>query len=542
MYYFMTLKKYRKAIKNILMFALFTFYLLFSFYFILRAGTILYFNSDTSADIMHFLASKELDSVSPDGWLGGSQFHVNTLLFYPASKISGNNLLLCRNLSSFFMTIALFGSIVFFSKSVFHNNSWIIIIPILFSSLFPQMTRLYIYYAEYTAGMILLLLVISCLNISTDGFRKIQNKRWFIVTVILIFLSCILGTQGLQLVTIPVAGTIFLDSILYKRPALCNAVKMCGIIALASLAGVVLYSFVIQQKNGINGLSNLLVLKTKEDYRSIGELIRASLYFWIWGNEINSSFMIHYARIVCRIIGSTLLIFIIPFAYYWKNVHYFNEPKRGIIIPQVVYCQMAFISFFEILCIFLFSRAYTSGQQVRYFTNPFFLLACIGVNVIYEKLVNGNKITTITSIIMLALVITVNGSAMYIPYEEFCTEYKKMSDIGEFLENNNLTFGFSSYWNASVNTAITNGNVYIMNLHLNGRNIEVQGQHTLIQWYDPGYHSGKTFLLLTESEYKNEYWNEFAYEVCGAPIDELKHDGMHILVYDYNIVEKIPII
>jgi hypothetical protein len=77
------------------------------------------------------------------------------------------------------------------------------------------------------------------------------------------------------------------------------------------------------------------------------------------------------------------------------------------------------------------------------------------------------------------------------------TSYRKNSIA--YLEENNLRFGFASFWNANVITELTNGRIGILGLH-------PDDYHELNVWLypvayeDPDYYKGETFLLLTKTE------------------------------------------
>lgn len=69
-----------------------------------------------------------------------------------------------------------------------------------------------------------------------------------------------------------------------------------------------------------------------------------------------------------------------------------------------------------------------------------------------------------------------------------------------FLEENDYTFGYATFWNSSVTEYLSNGTIEVGNL--GGEN----GVAAPYEWlsnkayYEPGYHEGKTFLLLARTE------------------------------------------
>ena len=73
------------------------------------------------------------------------------------------------------------------------------------------MTRLYVIYAEYSVGVTLLLLFVSCFVRAIDENVKVPTKKYYIMAIILLFFACAIGTQGIQMITIPVIGALALN-------------------------------------------------------------------------------------------------------------------------------------------------------------------------------------------------------------------------------------------------------------------------------------------------------------------------------------------
>lgn len=69
----------------------------------------------------------------------------------------------------------------------------------------------------------------------------------------------------------------------------------------------------------------------------------------------------------------------------------------------------------------------------------------------------------------------------------------------EFLEQNDYEFGYATFWNASVSEYLSNGNIHVASLGLNN----LEEPYKWLQpkcYYQKGYHTGRCFLLLANSE------------------------------------------
>lgn len=70
----------------------------------------------------------------------------------------------------------------------------------------------------------------------------------------------------------------------------------------------------------------------------------------------------------------------------------------------------------------------------------------------------------------------------------------------EFLEKENYTFGYATFWNSSVTEYLSNGEIHVGNL---GGKDGVSAPYEWLSpkyYYEEGYHTGKTFLLLAKTE------------------------------------------
>lgn len=72
--------------------------------------------------------------------------------------------------------------------------------------------------------------------------------------------------------------------------------------------------------------------------------------------------------------------------------------------------------------------------------------------------------------------------------------------VAQFLEENNYTFGFATYENANIITELTDGAVEIGNI-TDPESLNFFKWSSPAKYYEEGYHTGETFLLLTTTEY-----------------------------------------
>ena len=121
-------------------------------------------------------------------------------------------------------------------------------------------------------------------------------------------------------------------------------------------------------------------------------------------------------------------------------------------------------------------------------------------------------------------------------------------ELISFLQENDLHYGYASFWNASVNTVLSNGDVQILPLWdydaedgvrppynpsdyrywLNNRN-----------WYDPASHPGKSFVLLknnslTDDESRQKWIEKYGEDPENSWIDNTPPEDIREELYSLN--------
>lgn len=106
-------------------------------------------------------------------------------------------------------------------------------------------------------------------------------------------------------------------------------------------------------------------------------------------------------------------------------------------------------------------------------------------------------------------------------------------DIVAFLKENDLEYGYATFWNSYANTCFANGDVEIVAFsdRLNGAIGDPTQRFLWLtneRYFDVSYHPGRCFILLEEGERVEDKWYELASK-------QLTHNGYTVLVFDKNI-------
>ncbi len=175
--------------------------------------------------------------------------------------------------------------------------------------------------------------------------------------------------------------------------------------------------------------------------------------------------------------------------------------------------------------VFLFT---TSTIVARYYITVFlFVLPLLCVYYEYERLPLDRLLLALLLCGALGLA---TAKCVYSFADKDKNEDRK--PVAAYLKEQGYTFGYASYWNGNIMTELTDGAVEIANIH----EIDIMDMFTWsspVKYYREGYHSGKTFILLTAEE---------AAKYAQIPViaaGEVVYDQQGYVVLHYDTAEEL---
>jgi hypothetical protein len=72
----------------------------------------------------------------------------------------------------------------------------------------------------------------------------------------------------------------------------------------------------------------------------------------------------------------------------------------------------------------------------------------------------------------------------------------------QYLLDNRLEYGFATFWNANVTTELSNGKIELASLPDTGLQFHIWSWLNPVKFFNPFYHPGESFLLLTHAEWE----------------------------------------
>ena len=115
---------------------------------------------------------------------------------------------------------------------------------------------------------------------------------------------------------------------------------------------------------------------------------------------------------------------------------------------------------------------------------------------------NGVFVTPFVKPVCTALVVLTVLSSLYgeLWQDTKYNDCEKRYGYMDFLEKNGYDFGNATFWNADVTEYLSNGEIHVGNLGGNENGSAPYEWLSRKEYYQEGYHSGKTFLLLARTE------------------------------------------
>ena len=94
----------------------------------------------------------------------------------------------------------------------------------------------------------------------------------------------------------------------------------------------------------------------------------------------------------------------------------------------------------------------------------------------------------------------------YIHFQSMARQNSNIKREGyiHYLLDNQLEYGFATFWNANVTTELSNGKIEMVGLNPDpdNPNFHIFRWLNQVQLIDPSYHLGETFLLVSQSEWE----------------------------------------
>ena len=504
--------------------------------FVFTAGNV-WLDSDAAGYLMQSAEIIRHGTLFPEVWHDSTYIHLHTLPTVAMYALTGN-MILARDLASVFSIAAVFLAALFLGRYGLRSNSWLLIMLLLFSYLSDTQYSMLYTDAYYTQFLLSLLVVLAFWLHSRCSVRILSVNS--ILLLVSILISCALGEmRTLQQVVLPLIAATWIvrleegNSVAESNRQERRLVLFIGMVAALSAAGCYLYDNRIASLFGVAGNMQDELASYSATYESIlanyHRIIQGFLY--LSGIPVGVP-MFSLAGIagVIRAMVFLIMTFIFPIRIFIR--------RKKIDLTTRAMLYFALINAAEIVFILLLGHGSDSKADGRYMLIPILLLQITSCHEIYKRFLGSERKIRHTAVIFIAasaLTLTAFSLSEIRTSDERLAERTELVD---YLEEQDLRYGYASFWNASTYTALSNEKVKIRNVSVQSMRVKPQLWLSSETWYDPHAYSGRTFLLLTEQE-KNAFTAEETEDgYYGTPVQFLEFDDYYIFVYDYNIAEN----
>lgn len=397
------------------------------------------------------------------------------------------------------------------SKLLFLNLSLLSIYIIYAVSMFGELAYMpQVFFAFLVLGILIRFIDKDYLNVNVTS----------LMLFILIFIYTIHNPQRtlvynlLPLLSILVLLYIKIPQ--YKK----KNIKLIFTVLISFFIGVLVYKFFSLNLNNINGANNLMLANYDSIISNINIFLKGFLFtFGLVGDQ---SIKPTSPDGFIRLLNISFLIFLI-----FSIVKSIKINQASIIFMSI---WLYFFSSF-LLIIFLYLFTIPLAQNVDTFRYFYHLIIIIYTFILFylEKQ---------SSLIKNSLFIIIGIYILIINYHTYVNQYKKNTrnvsiELSRVMIDNNLSYGYASYWNSYINNVLSSGKVEVYPIHLSdGSPFRWLSSE---RWYN-NFKDQNTFIIFTNQEF-----DQFAQSIFQkiTPVKVLDYSGYKIAIFNYNISSNI---
>ena len=332
-----------------------------------------------------------------------------------------------------------------------------------------------------------------------DGKEKPAYKAFLEVLLAVVLFFPLLGSVRQDMIlTLPLAAAILIFYFLEydQRVSKVLRSKRCMLtvilIAVVVVAGFICYRRLSAMYWAESKGSYLTMDKYSGLWHSIGQFVNNLTM--IFGNVESAVFLSFpgLSKFVNYFVA-LILVFVIPTAALVRYNKHGNKFTRFVII-------YSWVSNLVVAGVFIACNQWAPRYLLSIYLDDILLFALL----LSEYMKKRERLTAICAGLLIVMYCAFCHVYFWGHYKDKIGVDPSAELIG-FLEENDLHYGYASFWNASVNTVLANGEVQI----LPTRDYDAEDgyrkpynpsdyRHWLVNdnWYDPAEHPGKCFVLL----------------------------------------------
>lgn len=148
-------------------------------------------------------------------------------------------------------------------------------------------------------------------------------------------------------------------------------------------------------------------------------------------------------------------------------------------------------------------------------------------------IVGGTDYKRLAAIVVIPIVCMVLITAKDIfTMDKQTSENAELTNLAEYLEQNDLKYGYATFWQANIITLISDSEVKVRVINAGESGYVKRLYQTNRNWYEKAEGYDRYFVILTEEEYRDYRFGSDSYE---EPEEMLVFGAYKIMVYGHNL-------
>lgn len=491
-------------------------------------------DSDTAMVSLLNKCRLEHGKMFPESWyyangdvaqLYGVNAYTTTLPFMLLLK----NQSLARMLGSVMLLLVIIYGLYYFSKKVFEDNSWTLMVSFVCVFIIGQL-HITLFQGAYIGSVFLMCLIIALVY---EGLVRKKKLPW----VFFFILSTLGFTGSLRFFAenaIPLLCAIIFLMLIYQdekgeiswKNRKKELIISGGLYLLSLLIGQGIYRWLVSFSNANNSSNNaiMFVESLEKCYPNLITYL-TNLYacFGYGGGVSLVSFrgLINLLSLgVC-----TVVCFIIP-VLQAKRIKEESAGVQFFFVFGVIHnTVLMIINVFTVLI----------DYPPRYVLSSVFVWVIISCRYAYTYWFKGKNVTARIWTAIMTIAVIMQCSHMVSLSDGWQTNLAAKKSLNQMITEHGLTKGYATYWNAYSNEIYSDFNISYGGIEITDRGF--------LKYYwlvdsDVFLPTAKTsFLMLSEGE--NQGTADRIVNQFGSPFGELERDGYHVYLFDYDIGSKL---
>lgn len=378
---------------------------------------------------------------------------------------------------------------------------------------------------------------LGTLSQTNKGFNK-NNILIFGLLVIIIWSNPL---RGVVFYLIPLGLALAYYFIqCYKQDAIEFEAKCINqiivIIIMSVITGVVLNKITLNNIQMNNGVTQLQWISLSEMIQRIPKII-SSLLFILGGEPYANRSLLTISGMYDGFRLTIALCFIALVPLSIKKILK-TEKNKNLKLFTVFTCGAFGIIVFLMISTNIYNGRYLLPAVVLMMVVVYAIRFDLNNNPLFDAL----RILTIVGFITNALVINTGYWATYRVSEALKDDsqaFSNMNDLAQYLKDNNLNYGYATFWNAGSVTVLSEETVKVRQIYMENGIPQKFKWQSANRWYMPNSTATKTFILLSklESEGLDLKILKDVYKL--VPETEINFNDYKIYIFNENISNKL---